>query len=222
MTNDNPQQPYQPYGPPQQGGQPPHNPYQQQPPRKKRHRVRNTFLGIGGGVVAIIAIAAIAGSGSHGSTSGRTSAVSTADPALAQASAAAANDASPTPSPSPSVVPPNKIEFVISGYAPADPACGGGCDPDITYGSDSDTHDVTRTIDGTVTYSVPFNGNALYYSLSVSTDTSDSHLTCKIVAVGPSPDAPLTVSSASETGQNICSAQAAPADSSGLSWTNEQ
>jgi hypothetical protein len=108
---------------------------------------------------------------------------------------------------------------VISGYAPSDPACDGGCGPDVHYGSDSSTHNVQPDqINGTVTYTVPFDGSAQYYSMDVNTTTSDSRLTCKIVAVGPAPDVPLTVSS----GSGICSAQAAPQDASGESWQNEQ
>lgn len=120
------------------------------------------------------------------------------------------------------LVPITKVKFVISGYAPGDPECGGGCGPDISYGSDTDTHDVQPdSINGTVTYTVPFDPSASYYSVNVSTSTSSSHLTCKIVAVGPSPDAPTTVAKGSETGQAECSAQAAPSDETGESWTEE-
>ena len=76
-------------------------------------------------------------------------------------------------------------------------------------------------INGTLTYTVPFNPDAEYYSVTVSTTTSSSHVSCEIIAVGPSPDAPLTVSSASATGQNECDAQAAPEDSTGETWQKE-
>lgn len=66
-----PQQQYngQP-GYPQQGYQPQPG-YQFQPPtpRKKSHKVRNTFLGVGGGIVAIIVISVAASSGSGGGSS---------------------------------------------------------------------------------------------------------------------------------------------------------
>jgi hypothetical protein len=78
--NDNQQQPYQ------------------QPPRKKSHKVRNTFLGIGGAIVAIIVISVAASSGSSSS--------STTDPALAAgASALASAEAHPyTPTADPEQV----------------------------------------------------------------------------------------------------------------------
>lgn len=153
----------------------------------------------------------------------------TASPAASQSPVATQAPVPTTQAPTvftpaaPTAVPITKVEFIISGYAPGDPACGGGCGPTIEYGSDSDTHNLQPDeINGTVTYTVPFDPNASYYAINVNTTTSSSHLTCKIVAIGPSPDAPTTVSSGSETGSGICSAQAAPADSTGESWTNEQ
>lgn len=222
MTNYDPQQPHPQQ--PQYGPQPGY--FQQQGPtprrRKKPHKVRNTFLGIGAGLVALIVIGVATSSG--GSSGGREStAVSDTSSTTAASGAQGAGNPVPAPSPSPTVVPATKVEFVISGYAPSDPACGGGCGPEIDYGSDSDTHDAQPdSIDGTVTYTVPFDPDAEFYSVDVTTSTSSSHVTCKIVAVGPSPDVPTTVSSGSETGQGICSAQASLEDSSGDSWQNEQ
>lgn len=47
-------------------GQQPYMPPQQQPPRKKRHWVRNTFLGLAGFIVLIVIIAIAANGGSNG------------------------------------------------------------------------------------------------------------------------------------------------------------
>jgi hypothetical protein len=77
-------QPYQdqPYGPPgsQQPFPPPGYGYGPQPPRRKRHLVRNILAGIGATVVAIIAIGAISSHGDGVSTtpSGNSSTVGSA------------------------------------------------------------------------------------------------------------------------------------------------
>lgn len=168
---------------------------------------------------AAIAAAALAGAKQDCTDNGGTWGTIAGSAACNYPSNYANNNAAP--SPSPTVVPVTQVKFVVSGYAPADPACGGGCNPTIDYGSDSSTHNVQEPISGTVTFTVPFDPNAQYYSVNVSTDTTDSHLTCKIVASGPSPDVPTTVSTGSETGQSICSAQAAPSDSTGESWQSE-
>ena len=144
------------------------------------------------------------------------------DAAVAPASSAAPASpaAAAAPSPAVSLQAPATVKFIISGYAPGD---GYGNGPDISYGSDSDTHEAKPAdIDGMVTYSVPFSPNARYYSVTAQLAGS-GHLSCKIVVIGPYPDQPLTVSSGKAPGgYPICSAQAAPTDSSGLSWQNEQ
>jgi hypothetical protein len=123
--------------------------------------------------------------------------------------------------PSPSVQPANRVVFVITGQVPASEFG----EVDVTYGSDSDNHDVTLpSLNGTVRYTVPFDGSAQYYALSV-TFTSAGHMTCKIVVKGPYPDVPLTVSHGSASGGDnggLCSAQAAPNNSTGTSWQNEE
>ena len=136
------------------------------------------------------------------------------------ATAPASPSAAAAPSPTVSLQAAPTVTFIISGYAPGG---GYGNGPDITYGSDSDTRTAKPAdIDGMVTYSVPFNPNARYYSVNVQLAGS-GHVSCKIVVIGPYPDQPLTVSSGQASGgYPICSAQAAPADSSGLSWQNEQ
>lgn len=52
-----------------QGGYPQGYQYQPPMPRKKSHKVRNTFLGIGGGLIAIIVISVAASGGSGGGSS---------------------------------------------------------------------------------------------------------------------------------------------------------
>jgi len=75
-------------------------------------------------------------------------------------------------------------------------------------------------LDGTATMTVPFDGSASYYALNAQLQ-GDGDITCKIVATGPG-DVPLTVShGAASGGYNICSAQAASTDSSGLQWQDE-
>lgn len=128
----------------------------------------------------------------------------------------------PGDDPSPTLVPVTKVEFVVSGYAP-NAGCGSSCGPTVDYGSNSDTHDVQlSSLNGTVTYSMPFDPDAQFYSLNAQL-SGGGHVTCKIVAIGPSPDVPTTVSHGSASGGSaICSAQAAPDDPGGSSWTNEQ
>lgn len=188
-------------------------------PPPKKHKWRKRILIALGAVVGLIALVSIiAGVAGSSGKPGRQVAIPTASAPANGAGAVAATAPAPS-SAAPAAV--TEVEFVISGYAPGDPACGGGCNPDVTYGSDSSTHNVSREVNGTVTYKVPFDASAEYYSLNVDTDTASSHLQCKIVATGPG-DTPTTVSSGSVTGQGICSAQAAPEDSTGISWDNEQ
>ena len=144
------------------------------------------------------------------------------DAAVAPAGSAAPASpaAAAAPSPAVSVQAPVTVKFIISGYAPGD---GYGDGPDISYGSDSDTREARPAgVDGMVTYSVPFSPDARYYSVTAQLAGS-GHLSCKIVVIGPYPGQPRTVSSGKASGgYPICSAQAAPADPSGLSWQNEQ
>lgn len=105
MNDSNPQ--YQQPGVQGQYGQPPYGPQlgyyppAAPPPQKKKHRVRNTFLGIGVAFVAliIIGVASSGGSGSSGSGSGGTTAAgagtSTSTAATPSASASAKAPASP-------------------------------------------------------------------------------------------------------------------------------
>lgn len=238
------QQPYPPQGQPwpQPGYQPPQAPpgWQQpgygqqppwgpppgppQPPRRKRHTARNVLLGAGGLVAAIIVIAVAASGGKTGSTGASATSSSVAS-GVASAETAAQNCTASggtwngtlcqasAPSPSNTPASPTKVEFIVSGTAPDG--------IDITYGPSGTNLSGPSTLDGTATMSVPFDGSADYYALNAQLQ-GDGSITCKIVVTGPG-DAPLTVSSgAASGGFNICDAQAAPTDSTGLSWTNEQ
>ena len=189
------------------------------PQPRKTHKVRNTLLSIAAVFAVLAAIGAVAGGGSK--TAASQPAAPTAAASTPPASAAAAQaPASTAPAPSPTPVPPTKVTFTITGYAPGD---GYGNGPTINYGSDGNTHEVDpASIDGTLTYTMPYDGTASYYSLNAQLAGS-GHLSCKIVVTGPYPDAPLTVSHGSaDGGYSICSAQAAPSDPSGLNWQDEQ
>lgn len=197
-----------PYGqPPQYPGQPPWGP----PPPKKRHRIRNTFLATAGVfilLIVIVVIAGIAGSSNSGSSRSSSVAAGSASSPSTQASAASAPS-----SPAPHT--PTEVEFVVTGNVPASQFGS----VDITYGSDSASHNVTvPSLDGTVTYKVPFDSSAEYYALNVNIDGGSA--SCQIITTGPG-DNPLTVSHGSASGQAECSAQAAP-ENGGLSWDNEQ
>lgn len=224
-----PQPGYQPpQGPPgwQQPGygqQPPWGP-PPGPPRRKRHTARNVLLGAGGLVAAIIVIAVAANGGKTGSTGASATSSSVAS-GVASAETAAQNCTAsggtwngtscqaPAPSPSNTPASPTKVEFIVSGTAPDG--------IDITYGPSGSNFEGPSTLDGTATMSVPFDGSADYYAIDAQLQGGGS-ITCKIVVTGPG-DAPLTVSSGAASGDyNICDAQAAPTDSTGLSWTNEQ
>jgi len=198
------QQPPEPSPPPGYGGPP--------PPRKKRHGVPNrrillgiSILGIGTFIVII------------GTTLGRGGGIGySGSAASAPASSADAAQSAATALPPSLQTPPTSVEFIIAGYSSS-----GGLE--INYGSNRNTH---RThlphINGTVTYSVPYDPSAQYYAVNAQI-IRDGHLTCQMVVIGQYPAKPLTVSRGSASGGgSICSARAAPSDSSGLSWRNEQ
>ena len=69
-------------------GQQPYMPPQQQPPRKKRHWVRNTFLGLAGFIVLIVIIAIAANGGSNGTPAAGGGAARPAHPTAAAVTAA--------------------------------------------------------------------------------------------------------------------------------------
>lgn len=108
---------------------------------------------------------------------------------------------------------PTKVEFVVSGTAPDG--------INITYGPSGSDFAGPSTLNGTATMSVPFDGSASFYALNAQLQGAGS-IKCKIVVTGPG-DNPTTVSSGGASGGfNICSAQAAPEDASGLQWQNEE
>ena len=202
------QQPPEPSPPPGYGGPP--------PPRTKRHGVPNRRILLGIGILGIGTFIVIIGTtlGRGGGIGYSGSAASAPASSAFASSADAAQSAVPVP---PSLqTPPTSVEFIIAGYSSS-----GGLE--INYGSNRNTH---RThlphINGTVTYSVPFDPNAQYYAVNAQIIRA-GHLTCQMVVIGQYPAKPLTVSRGSASGGgSICSARAAPSDSSGLSWRNEQ
>jgi len=203
------QQPPEPSPPSGYGGPP--------PPRKKRHGVPNRGILLGIGVLGVGTFIVIIGS-----TLGRGGGVGySGSPPSPSASSFNAEGQSATPppplsAPQPPQTPPTAVEFVIAGYS-----SNGGLK--INYGSNRNAHTAHLPhINGTVTYSVPFDPNAQYYAVNAQI-VRDGHLTCEIVVIGQPPAKPLTVSRGSASGGgSICSARAAPSDTSGLSWRNEQ
>ena len=205
------QQPPEPSPPPGHGGPSP-------TPRRKRHGVPNgrILLGIGilgvGTFIVIIGTTLGRGGGVGYSGSAVSAPASSADASSADAAQSAVSGLGPTSLP----LPPTAVEFIIAGYSSS-----GGLE--INYGSNRNTHRAHLPhINGTVTYSVSFDPNAQYYAVNAQI-VRDGHLTCEIVVIRTYPAKPLTVSRGSASGGgSICSARAAPSDSSGLSWRNEQ
>jgi hypothetical protein len=115
---------------------------------------------------------------------------------------------------------PVTIEFIVSGYAPADQY---GDKPVIGYGSDLVTREADPArIDGTIKYKVPFDGAAQYYIITVAL-VMTGHVTCTIVVTGPHPHTAVTVSSASASGEfAICAARAGPGPHGGATWRDEK
>ena len=178
------------------------------PPRKRHHWIRWTFAGFGALILLIIVIGVA--SGSSKSTPAAVPQQATFAPATPAAVPVAAT-------PTPSVSSPTKVTFVVTGTG----------DPSVTYGTDSDNRDGGGTLgelgDGNAlpwSRSLPFNGNAQYYYMDAQLEGA-GNISCKIVVTGPG-DQPLTVASGHASGgENICSAQAAPSDSTGTSWQSE-
>jgi hypothetical protein len=197
-----------------------HNPYDgdapyspAQPPQRKRHRTRTVILSILGGISALIVVVVLAAiltsPSGQSSPGGHRANVAPASSSATQASVPSAQPTTPGPQP------PTQVQFVITGHVPAQDYG----DVDVDYGSSSDSHQITLPdLDGTKTYTLPFDASTDYYTLNVTFEGGD--VSCKIIATAPQ-DNPLTVSSGHATGDNICSAQAAPEDN-GLTWSNEQ
>ena len=139
----------------------------------------------------------------------------------AQAAAAPSSSAASTPTATPAATPElhvTRVHFIVTGTGV----------PSITYGSDADNRNASGTIgllgDGNQLpwrASMRFRSDAQYYSMDAQLENGgDIH--CKIVVTGPGVQ-PMTVSSGHASGNySICSVQAAPNDSRGSSWQNEQ
>ena len=185
------------------------------------------------GSVAILAVTACAGNGHQAAGSAHLAA--TAHPAHSSAPAVEVTDAngevctamdssgycpgdSPQPT-TPTVAPITEVKFVVTGWASS--SYGSGLD--INYGSDSDSREYQFTGDfsGTWSRTLPFDPNANYYSINAQL-SGGGDITVKIIAIGPSPDIPLTVSHGHAAGgYSIASAQAAPQNTDGTSWSDE-
>ena len=173
-------------------------------PRRRHHYIRWIFAGIGALILLIIVIAVAAGGGGS-------------KPPAATPSTPAATTPAATAIATPSVNPATKVTFIVTGQG----------NPSITYGSDSDNRDgggqLGQMGDGNAlpwSRSLTFSGDALYYSISAQLE-GGGDISCKIVVTGPG-DEPLTVASGHASGSyNICSAQAAPDNADGTSWTKE-
>lgn len=197
--------PYDPNTPPADGTPPP-------APRKRHHYIRWTLIGFGALILLIIVIGVAVGPGKR--TPAAAPQQSTSAPAAATTQPAAPAVAATTPTASP----PTTVTFTVTGTG----------DPSITYGTDSDNRDGGGTAgtlgDGNTlpwTRSLSFDGTAQYYFIDAQLEGTGD-ISCKIVVTGPG-DQPLTVSSGHAAGSyNICSAQAAPSDSTGTSWQNER
>ena len=162
-------------------------------------------------VAAALTLPLAAGCAATSSTTGPDpAAVASAESAQAAKSSAEAAVASAAASPSPQA--PTKVEFIVTGSAPDG--------IDITYGPGGSEFAGPSVLDGKAVMSVKFDPSDSYYSLNAQLQGAGS-IRCKIVVTGPG-DQPLTVShGAAAGGYNVCSAQAAPSDSSGLSWADE-
>ncbi|HSR84162.1 MAG TPA: hypothetical protein VLM11_08280 [Streptosporangiaceae bacterium] len=209
--------PSQGYGPPPPGYGPPPGYYMpgppppMGPPPRQKHTLRNVLLGIVGALVLIIALPAIAAALSSGKPSGNTPAASTSSADSIYAPPAPAD--TPTPTPAGPVV----VHFAVvgTGY------------PSITYGSDSSNITPPGSYgplgDGVATpfrASLKFDPSAQYYQINAQLEGSGS-ITCRIWISAPGYN-DLTVASGSASGgYNICSAQAAANDPTGLNWTKE-
>jgi hypothetical protein len=179
-------------------------------PRRRRHILRTILLTTAALIVLIIVVA-VATSGGK-TPRGATTAAPAAAPATTTTPPPAAAPVSAPTTPSPTTV-----TFTVTGSGL----------PSITYGSDADNRDggghAGDLGQGNAlpwTGSVRFDGSAMYYHLSAQLQGSGD-ISCKITVTGPGM-VPLVVSRGHASGSyNICSAQAAPTDSSGTSWQNE-
>lgn len=178
------------------------------PPQRKRHHPLRWILGGIGALIALFVVIGVATAGSTPPPRTHNATAATTQPSTAPATPAAAS------------TPPlhvTRVKFVVTGTGA----------PSITYGSDSDNRDGGGTLgilsDGnTLPWhgSMKFRGDAEFYSIDAQLE-SGGDITCKIVVTGPGV-APLTVASGHASGgDNICSAQAAPNDTTGSSWQNE-
>lgn len=199
---------------------------QGQPPRK-HHRIRAALVILAALALGII-VSVIVTAGSS----------KTVPPASSSSPSASTAPAAALPvDPNGEQCPDLSPDGYCPGDAPASPTPGpvttitftvtGTGYPSITYGSDSDEISVTGGNgplgDGVATpwtAKLAFDATAEYYDINAQLEGSGT-ISCKITASGPG-DTPLTVSSGHASGgYSICSAQAAPGNTDGTSWTDE-
>jgi hypothetical protein len=137
---------------------------------------------------------------------------------LTQAPASTAPAAEPT-TPAASAVPAVvQVHFYVSGTG----------EPSIQYGSDSDEINTPGGLgtlgDGNALpwhASLQFDPTAEYYDISAQLEDGGGSISCTIVVTEAGYN-PLTVATGQASGDySICSAQAAPTDSTGMSWSKE-
>jgi hypothetical protein len=178
---------------------------------RQPHWVRSMVLGAT--VLVVVVVAAVIVSVAHGLGTGQVAGGPAPTPT---SSSLSHSQVVLTPSPTMPTGTPVSLEFVLSGYAPRN---GRGVGPEITYGSDRSTHEAQPPgINGTVTYSVPFDPAAHRYAVRAQLSGS-GHLTCAVIVIRSRPDKPLTVSSGyAHGGDSVCSARAIESDPEGRSW----
>lgn len=195
--------PTQPYAPQQPGGftegfvrgmQGPqgwYQPYQAPQPPKKSHKVRNVLLGIVGGFIALIVIAAVASGGKTPTTSTTASSPSTAPNRATQAAAPAVTTNNATPE---QQTYPQTVTYACTGSAPDG--------IDITYGPEGSSLDASHL---PFSKSAPLDDTAQYYSITAQLSGS-GHVTCATTV--QTSDGTKTVKTASASGgYNIAMAE---------------
>lgn len=182
------------------------------PRRQSRHRTRNILLSLASAAFLLIVIgivAAVAGAPKPAGSSSVTGGTSSPAPAAP----AAAVPTTPPPST------PTTVTFMVSGTG----------EPSIQYGNNSDNISPPQCTGGDLgesctlgfTATLPYTGTAEYWNINAQLDSSGGTISCSITVSGPG-DKPLVVASGQASGAfQICDAQAAPTDPSGLSWQSE-
>jgi hypothetical protein len=203
-------------------------------PRRKRRRI--LVVGFAAAVVigAVIGVGVgLSGTGTKNTAAGSnlpdvntgTPVSQVTDPDGGVCAQLQANGYCPGDAPSPTTPPPSTpttVTFSVTGT-------GNGGGAQITYGNNEDDISPSQCTGGdlgescTVPWSatLPFDGTAEYWDIDAQLGSEGGSITCTITVSGPG-DQPLTVATGQASGAyQICDAQAAPTNSSGLSWQQE-